>query len=56
MTEIITAIIVGVITGAFTAGTIYGMLKTELRFLRRDVDHVLKKFDQLEDRRTNNGH
>lgn len=34
------AIIVGLITGVFSAGTIWGIFKTELRFMRRDLDEV----------------
>ena len=38
--EIFQAIIIGVISGAFSAGTIWGILKTEMRFMRRDLDEV----------------
>jgi len=38
--EIFQAIIIGVISGAFSAGTIWGILKTEMRFMRRDIDEV----------------
>lgn len=34
------AIIIGIITGAFSSGTIYGVLRSELRFMRRDLDEV----------------
>ena len=39
--EIVSAVIIGVITGSFSAGTIYGIFKIELRNLRRDVGKVL---------------
>jgi len=38
--EILQAIIVGIISGAFSAGTIWGILKTEMHFMRRDLDEV----------------
>ena len=38
--HIVQAMIIGVITGLFSAGTIYGMLKTELRYIRRDLTEV----------------
>ena len=38
--HVVQAIIIGVITGLFSAGTIYGILKTELRYLRRDLNEV----------------
>lgn len=34
------AVVVGMITGIFSAGTIYGILKTELKNLREDVDKI----------------
>lgn len=38
--EIVKSVIVGVITGTFSGGAIFGILKIELKFLRRDVDEV----------------
>jgi len=38
--KIVQAIIIGLITGLFSAGAIWGVLKTELRFMRRDLDEV----------------
>jgi len=38
--ELLQAIVVGVITGVFSAGAVWGVLKTELRFMRRDVDEI----------------
>lgn len=38
--DILQAIVVGIISGAFSAGTIWGILKTELFFLRRDVNEL----------------
>lgn len=37
---LIDSIIIGVITGAFSAGTTYGILRMELKFLRRDINEV----------------
>jgi len=46
MMDLVQSAIVGVITGLFSAGAVWGVLKTELRYLRRDVDemrlHVLR--------------
>lgn len=38
--ELIQAVIVGLITGVFSAGAVWGVLKTELRYMRRDVDEI----------------
>ena len=38
--KIVQAIIIGLITGLFSAGAIWGVLKTELKFMRRDLDEV----------------
>lgn len=38
--ELLQAIIVGVITGLFSAGAVWGVLKTEIRWMRRDLDEV----------------
>lgn len=40
--ELIQSAIVGIITGVFSAGAVWGVLKTEMRFLRRDVDEIRK--------------
>lgn len=40
MMEILQSVIVGAITGLFSAGAVWGVLKTEMRYLRRDVDDV----------------
>lgn len=40
MIEITNAIITGVITGLFSAGAVWGVIRTEMRFLRRDVDDL----------------
>jgi hypothetical protein len=42
MSDFIQSVIIGVITGAFSGGAVWGVLKTELRWLRRDIDRVLK--------------
>lgn len=38
--KIVQAIIIGLITGLFSAGAIWGVIKTELKFIRRDLDEV----------------
>jgi hypothetical protein len=38
--SILDSIIIGIITGAFSAGTTYGVLRSELKFMRRDIDEV----------------
>lgn len=38
--DLVQSVVVGVITGIFSAGAVWGVLKTELRYLRRDVDEV----------------
>ena len=38
--DLIQSIIVGCITGTFSAGAVYGIIKTELKFLRRDVNEL----------------
>lgn len=43
MPELVQSIVVGVITGAFSGGAVWGVLKTELRWLRRDLDEVRGK-------------
>lgn len=40
MDEIVKYILGGIISGVFAGGTVYGMLKTELKYLRRDVDEI----------------
>lgn len=40
MIEMAQAAVVGLISGMFSAGAIWGVLKTELRYLRRDVDEL----------------
>lgn len=42
---VVKGIIIGVITGAFSAGTIWGILKTELRWHRQDINRILKHLD-----------
>lgn len=32
--------VVGLITGAFSAGAVWGVLKTELKWIRRDLDEL----------------
>lgn len=41
--EFIQSAVVGLITGIFSAGAVWGVLKTELRFMRRDLDEVRQK-------------
>lgn len=40
MNELIQSVVVGTITGCFSAGAVWGVLKTEMRWLRRDVDEI----------------
>lgn len=40
MNELVQSAVVGIITGCFSAGAVWGVLKTELRFVRRDVDEI----------------
>lgn len=41
------SIITGLITGAFTAGTVWGVLKTEMRWMRRDLDEVRRRIFKM---------
>lgn len=36
-----------IINAAVTAGAVYGVVKTELRFLRRDTDIAHKRIDEI---------
>lgn len=45
MENIVQAVIIGFITGIFTSGTMLIVLKVEMKFLRRDVDHAHKRMD-----------
>lgn len=38
--DLLQSAVVGVITGIFSAGAVWGVLKTEMRWLRRDLDEV----------------
>lgn len=40
MNEILQSVVVGLITGCFSAGAVWGVLKTEMRWMRRDLDEV----------------
>lgn len=40
MNELVQSAIVGIITGVFSAGSVWGVLKTELKFMRRDLNEV----------------
>lgn len=40
MNELVQSVVVGTITGCFSAGAVWGILKTEMRFMRRDVDEI----------------
>lgn len=39
-----------VITAVFSAGSVWGVVRIELRYLRRDVDRAHDRIDQLERR------
>lgn len=45
--ELLQSAVVGIITGTFSAGAVWGVLKTELRWLRRDLDEVRRKVWQI---------
>lgn len=40
MESIVQAVIIGLITGIFSAGSMLIVLKTEFKYLRRDVDEL----------------
>lgn len=40
MRELLQSAVVGLITGAFSAGAVWGVLKTEMRWMRRDLDEL----------------
>lgn len=40
MQELMQSAVVGLITGAFSAGAVWGVLKTELKWIRRDLDEL----------------
>lgn len=44
------SIITGLITGAFSAGSIWGILSTKLSFLQRDITLAHERIDRHEDR------
>jgi len=48
MNELISTLLPGVISGAFVALINLGILKTELKYLRRDTDHAHKRIDSIE--------
>ena len=37
-----------IITGLFMAGGVYGALRVELKYLRRDTDHAHRRIDDHE--------
>lgn len=37
-----------VVTALLCAGSVYGVIKTELRFLQRDIDHAHTRIDHIE--------
>ena len=40
MIELLQSAIIGTITGLFAGGAVWGVLKTEMRYMRRDIDEV----------------
>lgn len=40
MNDLMQAALTGIVAGAFSAGTVFGILKVELKFIRRDLDEV----------------
>lgn len=47
LAHIIESAMGGIITGVFSAGAVWGVLKTEMRWLRRDLDEVRKRVFNL---------
>lgn len=45
---VLQAIIIGFITGLFSAGAVWGVLKTELHFMRRDLDQAIRDIDEVQ--------
>jgi len=43
MSELLNPVIIGIITGIFSGGAVWGVLKTELKFMRRDLDEVRRR-------------
>lgn len=43
MESLLQAGLSGIITGVFSAGAVWGILKTEMRFMRRDIDELRAK-------------
>lgn len=48
--ELIQSVVIGIITGAFSAGTIWGVLSTRMAFLQRDVIAAHSRIDRHEDK------
>jgi hypothetical protein len=48
--ELLKSIITGMITGAFSAGSIWGIMSTRLAFLQRDIERAHMRLDKHEDR------
>lgn len=44
---ILQSVIIGLITGMFSAGAVWGVLKTELHFMRRDLDKAMHDLDSV---------
>lgn len=45
--DFLQSIVTGLITGIFSAGAVWGVLKTEMRFMRRDVDRAHRRLDAI---------
>lgn len=43
MDQLLNAGLSGIITGVFSAGAVWGILKTEMRFMRRDIDELRER-------------
>lgn len=48
--EFMKSAITGLITGAFSAGSIWGIMSTRMAFLQRDIEHAHARLDKHEDR------
>lgn len=48
--ELWQSIITGLITGAFSAGSIWGVLSTKIAFMQREIDSAHVRMDKHEER------
>lgn len=48
--DLLQSIVTGLITGAFSAGTIWGVLSTKITFMQREIDAAHVRLDKHEER------